>query len=258
MAGSVSAAAVTLVISGTAGVRSVIAASAVAHRLGGRRQQPAVERGADREQHAAPRPLRLGQGRPPARPRRAAPLTTTWPGALSLATSQTPIRLASAAISSTLLELEAENRGHGALADRHRRLHRVAAHPQQARRVADIEAAGRGQGRVLAQRMAGDAVAEIRELAAAPRLERAECGERGRHQRRLGVLGQTQPLLGPLEDQAAQRLSERLVDPFEHLARRRHRVMQRPAHADGLRPLTRKDEGCWHAALSKLDAAARS
>ncbi len=229
----------------------------LADRLGGRRQEPAVKRGADREQHAAPGPLRLGQGdRLLDRGACAADHDLAGRVVIGDIADADPARLRGDLLDAA--ELEAQNRGHRTRADRHRRLHRAAAHAQQARCVADVEAAGRGQGRVLAERMAGHAVAEARELAAAPRLERAERGERGRHQRRLRVLGQTQPLLGSLEDQAAERLAERLVDLLEHLARRRHRVMQRPAHADGLRPLTRKDEGCWHAALSKLDAAARS
>ena len=59
--GALSGAAVTLVITGTAGARICDLGQRRAHRLGGRRQQAAVERRADRQQHAAARALRLGQ-----------------------------------------------------------------------------------------------------------------------------------------------------------------------------------------------------
>ena len=129
------------------------------------------------------------------------PLTTAWPAALSLATSQTPASAASAATASTVGEVEAEHRRHGALADRYRCLHGPAAQPQQARGIADVEAAGRGQRRIFAERMAGDEPAEPASRRPLARLQRAQRRERGGHQRRLGVLGQAQRARRALEDQ---------------------------------------------------------
>ena len=190
-----------------------------------------------------------------ARPRRASPLTTAWPGALSLPTSQTPLPGGLGRDRLDLGEIEAEHRGHGALADRHRRLHGLAAQPEQARGIADREAAGRGQRRIFAERMAGDEPAELRDRAAARGLERAQRRDRGRHQGGLGVLGQAQPLVGPFEDQAAQRLAERRVDLLEHRSGRRHRGEQGLAHADRLRALAREDQCCVHATPLKFRAA---
>ena len=54
------------------------------------------------------------------------------------------------------LELDAEQGRHRADADRDRLLHRLAAQLQKPRGVCELQGAGGGQGRVFAQRMAGD------------------------------------------------------------------------------------------------------
>ena len=69
------------------------------------------------------------------------------------------------------------------------------------------------------------------------RLERPQRREAHRHQRRLGVARARQRILRPLEDDRGELLAERLVDLVEDRARRRNRVGQRLAHADGLAPL---------------------
>ncbi len=98
-AGSRSAAALTLLIRGTTGGTSAIPASAArtASAAGASSRQ---WNGALTASSMARPPLALA--RPTARSTAAlAPLSTTWPGALSLATSQTPSALASAASAST-------------------------------------------------------------------------------------------------------------------------------------------------------------
>ena len=53
-------------------------------------------------------------------------------------------------------EVGAEQRGHRALADRHRLLHRLAAQLQQLRRRREVERARRAQRRIFAEAMPGD------------------------------------------------------------------------------------------------------
>ena len=71
--------------------------------------------------------VRLGQLRPRGRSRVLAPEITTWVGSLSLATWHTSPCAASAASFSRRLLADAEQRRHGALPDRHGRLHGLAA-----------------------------------------------------------------------------------------------------------------------------------
>ena len=65
------------------------------------------------------------------------PDSTTWPPPLSFAAAHTPTLAASAAIGLGHGELDADQRRHGADADRHGLLHGAAAHAQQPRRVGD-------------------------------------------------------------------------------------------------------------------------
>ncbi len=59
---------------------------------------------------------------------------------------------------------------------------------------------------------------------------------------RLGVFGQRELILGTVENDAAERLAERDVGLRDGLAADRIGVGERPAHADLLRALSRKDE----------------
>ena len=74
-------------------------------------------------------------------------------------------------------------------------------------------------------------------------LERPQRRQAGRHQRRLGVGGQRQLRLRPLEDQFRQLSPSAASTSLEHPRRRRKRRGERLAHADGLRALTGKHEG---------------
>jgi hypothetical protein len=124
------------------------------------------------------------------------------------------------------------------------------AQAQQARGVGDREGARGGERGVLAERVAGEVGGVAREHQAGLGLERAQGGEARRHERRLRVGGEGQRVRRPLEDGGGQRLAERLVDLGEDGARRGVAFGERPAHADRLAPLPRKDEGPRHAVSS--------
>ena len=79
--------------------------------------------------------------------------------------------------------------------DRHGRLHGLAAHACSSRAVsATLKRAGRGERRILAERMAGDELDRAGEAEALLALQHAHDRQRHGHQRRLGILGQRQGL----------------------------------------------------------------
>ena len=87
--------------------------------------------------------------------------------------------------------VEADDRGHRAVAARARRLHQPAALADEAEAVGERDHLGGDEGGVLAHRVAGGE-RRRRRLDAEPRpalAERREVGDRGREERRLGVLG---------------------------------------------------------------------
>jgi len=138
-------------------------------------------------------------------------------------------------------EVGAEQGRHRPLADRHRRLHRLAALLQQTRGGGEIEGAGRAQRGIFAQRMTGDEICLGGELDT----RGAQCRHRIGHDRRLGVLGQHQLFGRALTHQPRQILAQRLVRLLEDGACLPARPGQRRAHADRLAPLPREDE-CAH------------
>jgi hypothetical protein len=75
------------------------------------------------------------------------------------------------------------------------------------------------------------------------RREQPGRGGADREDRRLGVLGERELILGAVENDAAQRLAERGVGLGERLTAERLGVGQRAAHADLLRTLAGKEEG---------------
>ena len=144
------------------------------------------------------------------------------------------------------LDLEAEQRRHRALADRHRALHRLSAQLQQPRRVANRKRAGRGQRRIFAERMPGDKGDVPAEVEPAFGFEHPDRREARRHQRRLGVFGQRQLALRPLEHQPREVLRQRVVDLVEKAPRRRKGAGEAAPHADRLRALPRKYQCTLH------------
>jgi hypothetical protein len=79
-------------------------------------------------------------------------------------------------------------------------------------------ASRRGQGRIFAERMAGDMRGQRRQRLAAVLLQDPHDGHADRHQGRLGVLGQDQLGFGPFAHQFRQVLLQRLVDLLEDVA----------------------------------------
>ena len=160
----------------------------------------------------------------------ALPEMTCWPSPLSLASSHTPPAAAASAPPP-----RPSARRHPGSPPWHPRpagtasCIACAAQPQQARRVAD---ARWHRPRPAPSTRPGCARRHSRPSSASRRpvalLERAHGRERGRHQRRLGVRGQRQPLERALEDQRRERLAQRLVDLVEHGARGRARRRTAP------------------------------
>ena len=145
-----------------------------------------------------------------------------------------------------LREIGAEQRGHGAGTHRHRLLHGFAPQAQQARRIAQRQAARGGERRVLTQRMAGDEGRAIGQPPCALVLERANYRNRDRHERGLRVPRQREFALLAREHEPRERLAERLVHLLKHGAGSRKGIVQVLAHADLLRTLSGEDDGRRH------------
>ena len=152
-----------------------------------RLHQRAVERRADRQRNHALGAERLARARRRARPRRACPAITTWPGAFRFAgrhdLARRPPRAHACA---TAVGVEPEDRGHRALADRHRLLHVPPAAPHRSaahRRSDSVPAATCAEysPRLWPATNAG---------AHAARLEQPARRDAHRQDRRLRVLGQ--------------------------------------------------------------------
>ena len=94
--------------------------------------------------------------------------------------------------------------------------------------------------------MAGNKGGIARKVDAGLGFEHPHDGERDRHQRRLGILGERQRIGRPVPDRFAEPLAERRVDFLEHLPRRGKGVGQRLAHANRLTSLAGKNERNRH------------
>ena len=68
----------------------------------------------------------------------------------------------------------------------------------------------------------------------------------GRHDRGLGVFGEGQIAFRAFPHQPRQLLRQRVIDFLEDFARRRERIGQGLAHADGLAALSGKNECASH------------
>ncbi len=146
-----------------------------------------------------------------------------------------------------LVDIQAEQRCHSPFADRNRLLHRAPSGAQEPCRVGKLERASDGQRRILPERMAGHEVRLFLEREPALVLEHPRRGDAYRHQRRLGVLGERQLVLRPLEHEPGQVLGKRFVDFLVDLPCLGVGLGQRLAHADRLRSLARKYECGAHA-----------
>jgi hypothetical protein len=145
-----------------------------------------------------------------------------------------------------LLGGQAEDRRHRAFAGRHGRLHELPAGAHGADGVSKAEGPSSDMRGVFAQRVARG-VAHGESTRSQLRLEHAVGRDGNRQDRRLGMLGQLELVLGAVEDDLRQRKAERVVGFFEDGARGGRSVIQRAAHADGLRSLAREkkcEDGC--------------
>ena len=130
------------------------------------------------------------------------PEITTWPGSLSLATVQISPCAAASATCLRHLEAGAEQGRHRALADRHGRLHRLAAQLEQPRRGRQVERAGGAERAIFAELWPATKSA----LSARSIPDAAQGRDRIGHDRRLGVLGQGELVRRPLRHQPRQLL----------------------------------------------------
>ncbi len=143
---------------------------------------------------------------------------------------------------------EPEDRRHRARPDRHGFLHVAAAMTDQPDRIGELERPCRDMCGVLAEAVAGD----HRRFEAAGREQAVRRHAHGQD-RRLSVLRQREAIGRTVEDEVAQRLSERRIRLVEHLAAFRESVDQGFAHADDLRSLAGKDE-CNHRSFTASEA----
>ena len=84
--------------------------------------------------------------------------------------------------------------------------------------------------RIFSQRVAGNEGRVARKIEAGFGFERAQRGERDRHERRLRVFGQRQRLRRPVPHRLAELFAERRVDFLEHLPRRTQRPRPSPSN----------------------------
>ncbi len=146
-------------------------------------------------------------------------------------------------------EVEADQRRHRALPDRHGLLHELAAQVREPDRVAQRQRARRDQRGPLAERVAGDDVEREAALA-----KHAKHRDRRGQDRRLRVLGQREVILGTLPAQLRQREAERIVGLVVGLLREGRLDRQIAAHADSLGALAREQErGLHRPAVSHAD-----
>ena len=145
-----------------------------------------------------------------------------------------------------LRKVETDDGGHRALAGRNGALHGVSANAQQPRGVLDAQRAGGGEGRIFAQRMAGDELRVARNVQPGFCFENAARREADRHQGGLRVGREGQFRLRPLEHQSGQVLPERTVHLGEYAPGRGVILRERLAHADRLRPLAGKHKSRLH------------
>jgi hypothetical protein len=134
------------------------------------------------------------------------PLSTTWSGELSFARSTSmPSLSASSARRRSTSRSRLEDRGHRAFAERHRFLHELAALAHEHRGARDVEHAGGGEGRVLAETVSAEETC----VEAVVRAQRSEDGQLGGEERRLLELG-AREALGVFEADPCDVVRERL------------------------------------------------
>ena len=116
------------------------------------------------------------------------------------------------------VEIESENDRHCALTHRHGGLHRLTARLEEPCCGREVDRARSAQCRIFAERMPRDKRRFLRQPNAAFAFEDAQCRNRIRHDRRLGIFGQRQCIVWPLCHDAIKRLPQRLIDFTKNFA----------------------------------------
>ena len=140
--------------------------------------------------------------------------------------------------------VEADDRGHAAFTTGTGRLHQLAAGAHESHGVGEVQRAGGDERRVLPHRVAGGEgrVRDVHREGIPALAHGLEIGDRGGDQRRLGVLGPVQLLLGTLPGEARDGLAQRLVRGSEDGGGGRGGLGEGAAHADELAALAGEDE----------------
>ena len=107
-----------------------------------------------------------------------------------------------------LIQLDTEQRSHGALANRDRRLHGLATCFKNAGGIGELKRARRGQRGILTKGMAGDEFSGGGQIEIAFAVKHAEHCHAHRHQSRLGIFGQNQLLFRAFEHEPGKVLFE--------------------------------------------------
>ena len=145
-----------------------------------------------------------------------------------------------------LAEIGAEQRRHGALADRHRLLHGPAAHLEQPRGIGEAERAGgrerrifaRANGRRRKRRLPGS----LSPLSPSTRMAASDTAISAGCAFSVSVSSAS----GPSHISRERFCDKRRIDLLEHRARRRISLGKLRPHADGLASLPGKDESDAH------------
>jgi hypothetical protein len=144
------------------------------------------------------------------------------------------------------LVLKPEKRRHGALPHWNGALHGIAADPQQAGGIGDGEAAGGGERRIFAQRVAGDKGGMFPEIEAGLGLQNPDRRQAHGHQGRLRVGRQGQLLRRSFPHDGGKFLGESLVHLVENGPGLRKGIGKGFAHSNRLAPLTGENECALH------------
>ncbi len=174
------------------------------------------------------------------------PETTTWPGALSLATSQTSSAAAASAATASAAARSSPRSAAIAPTPSGTAFCMASPRMRRSRAASPIERlpAAASAEYSPSEWPATKAACEPTEIPS--RFERAHGGQADRHQCRLGVARARQGVLRAREDDCGKLLAERLVDLVENRAGRGNRVRERLSHADCLAPLAGEQECQCH------------
>ena len=141
--------------------------------------------------------------------------------------------------------LQPDDRRHGAFTNGNGRLHGIAANAQEPRGIGERKRSGSAQGRIFAERMAGD-IGDLGFQVEPFGFQDPKGRDRHRHQRRLGVRRQRQRFFRAVPHDIGELFAERLVHFGKDGGRLRKGICQVLAHAERLTALSWKCECDCH------------